>query len=62
MLDDDSLLNVFYFYRPFLVGEDGEIETSCFIGGTGDGPWDRGRWWYELADVCQRWRNIVLGF
>jgi hypothetical protein len=24
-------------------------------------PWDRGRWWYRLAHVCQRWRNIILG-
>jgi hypothetical protein len=20
-----------------------------------------GRWWYTLAHVCQRWRNIILG-
>ena len=24
-------------------------------------PWDRGRWWYRLAHVCQRWRNLILG-
>jgi hypothetical protein len=23
-------------------------------------PWDRGRWWYQLAHVCQRWRNVIL--
>ena len=23
--------------------------------------WDRGRWWYQLAHVCQRWRNLILG-
>jgi hypothetical protein len=21
----------------------------------------RGRWWHNLAHVCQRWRNIVFG-
>jgi hypothetical protein len=23
--------------------------------------WDRGRWWYQLAHVCRRWRNVILG-
>ena len=23
--------------------------------------WDLGRWWYRLAHVCQRWRNLILG-
>ena len=59
MLDDDSLLNVFYLYRPFLLGEDDDDEDSRLFGGIGG--WDRGRWWYELAHVCQRWRNVVLG-
>ena len=58
MLDDDSLLNVFYLYRPFLLGED-ENQDRRLIGG--DKGWDRGRWWYKLAHVCQRWRKLVLG-
>ena len=58
ILDDDSLLNVFYFYRPFLLGEDDD-DDSRLIGGVG--RWVRGRWWYKLAHVCQRWRNLVLG-
>jgi hypothetical protein len=58
MLDDDSLLNVFLLYRPFLMGEDIKDEDYRLLGG---GQWDRGRWWYKLAHVCQRWRNIVLG-
>ena len=58
ILDDDSLLNIFYLYRPFFLGEDG----SNFIGLYGGwGPWNLGRWWYCLAHVCQRWRNIILG-
>ena len=58
ILDDDSLLNVFHLYRPFLLGED-EDEDDRLIGG--NEGWDRERWWYKLADVCQRWRNVVLG-
>ncbi len=23
--------------------------------------WVRERWWYRLAHVCQRWRNLILG-
>ena len=59
ILDDDSLLNVFYLYRPFLLGEDDKDENSPLIGG--NGGWDRGWWWYKLTHVCQRWRNIILG-
>ena len=25
------------------------------------GGWARGRWWYQLAHVCQRWRNLIFG-
>ena len=59
IIDDDSLLNVFYLYRPFLLGEDDDDEDHHLFGG--EGGWDRGRWWYKLAHVCQRWRNVVLG-
>ena len=57
ILDDDSLLNVFYLYRPFLLGEDDE--DSARLGG-GKVGWVRGRWWYKLAHVCRRWRNLLL--
>src|SRR5258708_17670165 len=56
-LDDDSLLNVFYLYRPLTLGED-EHDTIRVRGG---GGWVRERWWFKLAHVCRRWRNIVLG-
>jgi hypothetical protein len=59
IIDDDSLLNVFYLYRPFLLGEEDDNEDDRVFGGKG--RWDRGRWWYKLAHVCQRWRNVVLG-
>jgi hypothetical protein len=58
ILDDDSLLNIFYLYRPHLLGED-EDENGRLGGGTG--RWDRGRWWYKLSHVCQRWRRVILG-
>ena len=58
ILDDDSLLNVFYFCRPFLFGED-EDEDARLTGGSAS--WIHGRWWYRLVHVCQRWRNIVFG-
>ena len=57
ILDDDCLINVFYLYRPFILGEDGN-EDARVIGG--DGRWDRERWWYKLAHVCQKWRNVLL--
>ena len=59
ILDDDSLLNIFYLYRPFFLGEDEKEEADRLVGGWG--RWDRGRWWYRLAHVCQRWRNLILG-
>ena len=58
ILDDDSLLHVFYFYRPFLLGEDQDEDAHIWGGNEG---WDRGRWWYKLAHVCQRWRRVMLG-
>ena len=58
MLDDDSLLHVFYLYRPFLSGED-QDDRARLAGGKDIGT--RGRWWYNLAHVCQRWRNIIFG-
>ena len=61
ILDDDSLLHIFYLYRPFLLGEDEDYEdkgTSRLWGG--NERWVRGRWWYSLAHVCRRRRNIIL--
>ena len=43
ILDDDPLLNIFYLYRPFFLGED-ENDFNRFLGGR-----DRGRWWYQLS-------------
>jgi hypothetical protein len=57
ILDDDSLLHVFYVYRPFLSGED-QDDNARHRGG--DEIETRGRWWYKPAQVCQRWRNIIF--
>ena len=48
---------MFYLYRPPIL--DGDEDDNVRIGG-GRG-WDRERWWYKLAQVCQRWRILILG-
>ena len=58
ILDDDSLLHVFYLHRPYLLGED-EGHLARLEGGRR--LWVRERWWYKLAHVCHRWRSILLG-
>ena len=58
ILDDDSLLNIFYLYRPSFLGED-ERYFDRVRGGKL--RWKQGRWWFLLAHVCQRWRNLILG-
>ena len=57
ILDDDSLLNIFYLYRPPVFDGD-EDDEVLIVGGRG---WNRERWWYKLTHVCQRWRNLILG-
>ena len=57
-LDDYSLLNVFYLYRPFLLGEDEDDEGRLLGGSEG---WTDEHWWFKLAHVCRRWRNLVIG-
>jgi hypothetical protein len=58
ILDGYSLLNIFYLYRPFLLGEEDRDVDIRFRGGV---QWVGERWWYRLAHVCQRWRNLILG-
>jgi len=60
ILDDDSLLNIFYLYRPaILVDVDAEVRA-------GDsspprwGEWTHERWWHKLSHVCQRWRRLIF--
>ena len=51
-LDDDSLLNMFYFCRPIFFDnhEYGNIEWD----------WGREHWWYKLVQVCRRWRYLII--
>ena len=58
ILDDDSLLNTFYLYRPFLLGEDQDEDTRLMGG---EWQWVGENWWYKLTHVCQRWRELILG-
>jgi hypothetical protein len=57
ILDNDSLLHVFNLYRPFLLGE-GQHDYARLMGGVD--PWVGEHWWYKLAQVCQRWRKLIL--
>ena len=57
LLDDDSLLIIFYFCRPVILGEIVANNSIQLIEG---GEWNRERWWYRLIQVCRRWRYLVL--
>ena len=57
IIDDDSFLNIFCLCRPFLFGEDQDINIRYW----GGAQWVGERWWYRIAHVCQRWRNLILG-
>ncbi|KAH9955477.1 hypothetical protein BC827DRAFT_872623 [Russula dissimulans] len=57
ILDQDSLLHILYLCRPVLLDED-VIDNARILEG---GVWTRERWWYKLAQVCRRWRYLILG-
>ncbi|KAH9955490.1 hypothetical protein BC827DRAFT_873161 [Russula dissimulans] len=56
-LDQDSLLHILYLCRPILLDEDVTNDIDILQGGV----WTRERWWYKLAQVCRRWRHLILG-
>ena len=56
-LDDDSILNILHFCRPVLLDEHVDDDAQILQGG----EWGRERWWYKLAQVCRRWRYLILG-
>ena len=56
ILNDDVLLNIFYLCKPQLLNED-EVDTAPILQG---GEWIRERWWYKIAQVCRRWRYLIL--
>ena len=53
-LDNDSLLNIFWFCRRTAFEEDeyGDIRLGDLVGES---------WWYKLVQVCRRWRHLILG-
>ena len=53
ILDDDSLLNIFFLYRPVLLDEDEDIRLLVVRRA-------REHWWYKFTHVCRRWRHLVL--
>ena len=56
ILDDNSLLNIFYHCRPPLLLEGGDVDGI----GLWDERWGYYYWWYKLARVCRRWRRLIL--
>ncbi len=56
VLNNDSLLNIFDLYHPLFLDE-----LAYDLVYVQAGLWGRGRWWYELVHICQRWRNLILG-
>ena len=57
ILDDDSLLHLFYLYRPTIFDIEGSDNTHS-VGGIG---WECERWWFKLTRVCRRWRRLIFG-
>jgi len=60
ILDNDSLLNIFYLYRPVLILDEHEDEVDESVHLAGGRTWVSEQWWYRLAHVCQRWRDLIL--
>jgi hypothetical protein len=58
-LDNDSLLNIFYHYRPVLLLDEDENDDPGRRT-SHRREWDRERWWYKLVHICRRWRYLVL--
>ena len=56
ILDDDSLLRVFFFCRLVLFAED-EVD---YLFDLQREECAHGRWWYKLIQVCRRWRYLVF--
>ena len=56
IIDNDSLLNIFSLYQPPILDGD-EDDNLRILGGR---AWVRDRWWYKLAQVCRRWRNLIF--
>ena len=51
-LNNDVLLNIFYAYKLIISESYGNIFLLP--------QWETERWWYKPAQVCQRWRHLIL--
>ena len=56
ILDDDSLLNIFYHCRPPVPLMEGDDDGVDLWGGR----WECGYWWYRFSWVCHRWRCLIF--
>ncbi|KAI9509549.1 hypothetical protein F5148DRAFT_740380 [Russula earlei] len=52
LLDDDVLLIIFDIYQEDISTAYNDILLEP--------NWDSARWWYKLAQVCRRWRYLIL--
>ena len=50
LLTNELLLHIFYLYRPV-------CQYGVGIGGVSISNW---HWWYKLAQICRRWRRLIL--
>ena len=57
IFNDDSLLDVFYHCRPIHLDQD---EDDDSISRSRERSRGSERWWYNIAQVCRRWRFLVL--
>lgn len=57
IFNDNSLLNIFYHCRPIPLDED---EDNDSVSHMREWSHDLERWWYNVAQVCRRWRFLVL--
>ena len=58
-LDDDSLLSIFYFCQPAPLNVH-DVELAPSLRKEPAKTWVCERWWYKLAQVCRRWRYLIL--
>src|SRR5260221_771018 len=52
IVDEDALLNIFYILGLDIADLYDDVVFQA--------KWDRVRWWYRPAQVCRRWRNLIL--
>ena len=52
ILNDDALLSIFCLYQLIISESYHDVFTFPH--------WENEKWWYKLAQVCQRWRSLIL--